>query len=135
MEQININTTKEKNKHLSELAIDAIINEYNEFNASVKTQFRKTVKNRQARIPSRNIGKTDFIKQLAIKYNTCTATIYNVIKDAKIDLKPIELHRMVRRKPSKSYKKYTPKGQRDDSIKIAHLNQRIDQNLATGKVI
>ncbi len=205
MEQININTTKEKNKHLSEFAIDAIINEYNEFNASVKTEFRKTVKNRQARIPSRNIGKTDFIKKLAIKYYTCPSTIYNVIKDAKvvlmdgykdkttylgytanakrkqrkpsnhsklesskqfvdmvvkevkkskfnsidetihdfilnrtseieglttvctktiynyihankIDLKPIELPRMVRRKPSKSYKTYTPKGQRGDSI-------------------
>lgn len=37
-------------------------------------------------MPSRNIGKTDFIKQLAIKYNTCAATIYNVIKDAKVVL-------------------------------------------------
>lgn len=59
------------------------------------------------------LNRADEIKGLK---TVCTKTMYNYVHAAKIDLKPIELPRMVRRKPTKSYKTYTPKAQRGDSI-------------------
>lgn len=208
MNQENINISKEKNKHLSNEAIENIIREYDEFVTIAKSEHKKRDKKNKRKFTysKRNIGKTQFIKDLALKYNTCPATIYNVIKSSKviildqavyksvhsaqavinnrakkkcnkqkllkainfitliinevkkskynsidetindfklnrqseikglttvctktiynyihqqlIDLKPIELPRMVRRKSYVNYKTYTPKRQRGDSIDL-----------------
>lgn len=46
----------------------------------------------------------------------CTKTIYNYVHQGKIDLKPIDLPRMLRRKPKKNYKEYIPKRQKGTPI-------------------
>lgn len=49
-------------------------------------------------------------------FNTVsTKTIYNYVHAGIINLKPIDLPRMLRRKTNLSYKRYTPKLQRGDS--------------------
>ena len=82
----NINISKEKNKHLSEFAIENIIRRYNEFMTTTKVSFRQNNKNNWLPVPKRNIGKTNFIKQLAIEHNASLATIYNLIKKSKIEV-------------------------------------------------
>ena len=42
----------------------------------------------------------------------CTKTIYNYVHQNKIDLKPIDLPGMTRRKSKKNYKEYIPKRQK-----------------------
>ena len=46
----------------------------------------------------------------------CTKTIYNYVHQRKIALKPIDLPRMLRRRPSTKHKTYIPKMQRGTSI-------------------
>lgn len=46
----------------------------------------------------------------------CSKTIYNYVHQGKIDLKPIDLPRMLRRKSKKNYKEYIPKRQKGTSI-------------------
>lgn len=46
----------------------------------------------------------------------CTKTIYNYVHQGKIALKPIDLPRMLRRKPKKNYKEYIPKRQKGTPI-------------------
>lgn len=46
----------------------------------------------------------------------CTKTVYNYVHQGKIDLKPIDLPRMLRRKPKKNYKEYIPKRQKGTPI-------------------
>lgn len=46
----------------------------------------------------------------------CTKTIYNYVHQGKIDLKPMDLPRMIRRKPKKNYKEYIPKRQKGTPI-------------------
>lgn len=52
----------------------------------------------------------------------CTKTIYNYVHAGIIALKPIDLPRMLRRKLNLSYKRYTPKRQRGDSIDMRPFN-------------
>ncbi len=46
----------------------------------------------------------------------CTKTFYNYVHQDKIGIKPIDLPRMLRRKPKKNDKDYIPKGQKGTSI-------------------
>lgn len=46
-----------------------------------------------------------------------TKTFYNYVHRGLVDIKPIDLPRMVRRKPRKNYKEYIPKRQKGVSIK------------------
>ncbi|MEG0564355.1 hypothetical protein [Anaerorhabdus sp.] len=51
----------------------------------------------------------------------CTKTIYNYVHQGKIMLKPIDLPRMLRRKPKKNYKQYIPKRQKGTPISARHF--------------
>lgn len=46
----------------------------------------------------------------------CTKTLYNYVHQRKVELKPIDLPRMLRRKPTKNYKEYIPKRQKGTPI-------------------
>lgn len=59
------------------------------------------------------LNRKDEIKGLT---TVCTKTIYNYVHSGIIELKPIDLPRMLRRKAKTNYKEYTPKRQRGTSI-------------------
>lgn len=84
MNQINFNTTKEKFKHLNEKQLDSMIREYNNYMTAVRVEFRSKYTNRHLKLPKRNIGKTSFIRALAIKYNTSVSNVYKIINSSKI---------------------------------------------------
>lgn len=56
----------------------------------------------------------------------CTKTFYNYVHSGLVDIKPIDLPRMVRRKSRKSDKEYIPKRQKGTSIELrpAHIETR-----------
>lgn len=54
--------------------------------------------------------------QIAGMTTVCTKTIYNYAHQGKINLKPIDLPRMLRRKSKKNYKEYIPKRQKGTPI-------------------
>lgn len=84
MNQINFSTRKEKFKHLNEKQLDSIIREYNNYITTVRIEFRFKHVNRHLKVPRRNIGKTEFIRTLATKYNTSTSNVYKIINSSKI---------------------------------------------------
>lgn len=86
MNQINIIITKQKNKHLSAVAIEGIIRSYNNFMVAVRTSFRATHKNHHLLVPKRNINKTQFLKGLAAEHGASLATIYNIINSSRVEL-------------------------------------------------
>ncbi len=88
MNQKNINITREKNKHLSNQEIENIVREYDEFVTTAKSEHKKKDKKdrRKFTYSKRNIGKTVFMKTLAEKYNTCLASIYNVISSSIVTI-------------------------------------------------
>lgn len=83
MNQVNSITFKAKYKHLSNDAIRAIIREFNEFMISTTAAFRATHKNHHLKVPKRNINKTNFLKNLANKYNTSLSNLYKIINQSK----------------------------------------------------
>lgn len=76
MNSINI-SQKAKNKHLNFSHYEFIINSLIQFNASHPGK--------------RNIGKTQFIKELASTVGTTVSNVYSVIKDATITIKDTHL--------------------------------------------
>ncbi|UWO53149.1 IS30 family transposase [Catenibacterium mitsuokai] len=76
MNSINI-SQKAKNKHLNFSHYEFIINSLIQFNASHSGK--------------RNIGKTQFIKELASTVGTTVSNVYSVIKDATITIKDTHL--------------------------------------------
>ena len=54
--------------------------------------------------------------QIAGMTTVCTKTIYNYVHQGKIDLKPMDLPRMLRRKSKKNDKEYIPKRQKGTPI-------------------
>lgn len=79
MNQVNSITFKAKYKHLSNDAIRAIIREFNEFMISTTAAFRATHKNHHLKVPKRNINKTNYLKNLANKYNTSLSNLYKLL--------------------------------------------------------
>lgn len=66
----------------------------------------------------------------------CTITIYNYLHQEKIELKPIDLPRMTRRKKTKTnYKDFIPKRQKAHQLVKDHLKWMIEANLDIGRVI
>ena len=76
MNSINI-SQKAKNKHLNFSHYEFIINSLIQFNASHSGK--------------RNIGKTQFIRDLASTVGTTVSNVYSVIKDATITIKDTHL--------------------------------------------
>ena len=76
MNSINI-SQKAKNKHLNFSHYEFIINSLIQFNASHPGK--------------RNIGKTQFIRELASTVGTTVSNVYSIIKDATITIKDIHL--------------------------------------------
>ena len=76
MNSINI-SQKAKNKHLNFSHYEFIINSLIQFNASHPGK--------------RNIGKTQFIKELASTVGTTVSNVYSIIKDATITIKDTHL--------------------------------------------
>lgn len=76
MNTINI-SQKTKNKHLDFSHYEFIINSLIQFNASHHGK--------------RNIGKTQFIKQLAFSVGTSVSNVYSIIKDATVSIKDTHL--------------------------------------------
>ena len=76
MNSINI-SQKAKNKHLNFSHYEFIINSLIQFNASHPGK--------------RNIGKTQFIRELASTVGTTVSNVYSVIKDATITIKDTHL--------------------------------------------
>lgn len=54
-------------------------------------------------------------REIAGMYTICTSTMYTYVKNGYLDLKPIDLPRMLRRRP-KNFKRYITKHQRGTSI-------------------
>lgn len=54
--------------------------------------------------------------KIANMTTVCTKTMYNYVHQGKIHLKPIDLPRMLRRRPKKNYKEYIPKHQKGTPI-------------------
>ena len=76
MNSINI-SQKAKNKHLNFSHYEFIINSLIQFNASHPGK--------------RNIGKTQFIRELASTVGTTVSNVYSIIKDATITIKDTHL--------------------------------------------
>ena len=76
MNTINI-SQKAKNKHLNFSHYEFIINSLIQFNASHPGK--------------RNIGKTQFIRELASTVGTTVSNVYSIIKDATITIKDTHL--------------------------------------------
>ena len=76
MNTVNI-SQKAKNKHLDFSHYEFIINSLIQFNASHPGK--------------RNIGKTQFIRELASTVGTTVSNVYSVIKDATITIKDTHL--------------------------------------------
>ena len=76
MNTVNI-SQKAKNKHLNFSHYEFIINSLIQFNASHPGK--------------RNIGKTQFIKELASTVGTTVSNIYSIIKDATISVRDYNL--------------------------------------------
>lgn len=77
MNTINI-SQKQKNKHLDFSHYEFIINSIIMFNASHSSK--------------RNIGKTQFIKKLALDVGTSVSNIYSIIKDATVSIRDTHLN-------------------------------------------
>lgn len=77
MNTINI-SQKTKNKHLDFSHYEFIINSLIQFNASHSGK--------------RNIGKTQFVKQLALSVGTSVSNVYSIIKDATVSIKDTHLN-------------------------------------------
>ena len=77
MNTINI-SQKTKNKHLDFSHYEYIINSLIMFNASYSGK--------------RNIGKTQFIKNLALDVGTSVSNIYSIIKDATVSIRDTHLN-------------------------------------------
>ena len=78
MNTINI-SQKTKNKHLDFFHYEYIINSLIMFNASYSGK--------------RNIGKTQFIKNLALDVGTSVSNIYSIIKDATVSIRDTHLNK------------------------------------------
>ena len=78
MNTINI-SQKTKNKHLDFSHYEYIINSLIMFNASYSGK--------------RNIGKTQFIKNLALDVGTSVSNIYSIIKDATVSIRDTHLNK------------------------------------------
>ena len=78
MNTINI-LQKTKNKHLDFSHYEYIINSLIMFNASYSGK--------------RNIGKTQFIKNLALDVGTSVSNIYSIIKDATVSIRDTHLNK------------------------------------------
>ena len=78
MNTINI-SQKTKNKHLDFSHYEYIINSLIMFNASYSGK--------------RNIGKTQFIKNLALDVGTSISNIYSIIKDATVSIRDTHLNK------------------------------------------
>lgn len=83
--------------------IDLVVNEVK---SNKLSSIDETVNNLILHHPDKITGMT----------TVCTKTIYNYVHQNKIDLKPIDLPGMTRRKPKKNYKEYIPKRQKGTPI-------------------
>ena len=83
--------------------IDLVVNEVK---SNKLSSIDETVNNLILHHPDKITGMT----------TVCTKTIYNYVHQNKIDLKPIDLPGMTRRKSKKNYKEYIPKRQKGTPI-------------------
>lgn len=90
MNTINI-SQKTKNKHLDFSHYEYIINSLIMFNASYSGK--------------RNIGKTQFIKNLALDVGTSVSNIYSIIKDATVSIRDTHLNKHFERSALAAFQK------------------------------